>query len=230
MTRFRHGKTSFRWCDRCGTLILGRECEACGAAGREFEVSSPGDLRPCLGKGIKIIKTLFSRHFGTASFLEGRQILLNKIAGEDRADEIIVDGRVMGALRFDMVSNDFILELRGEGAQVLAPLATRGIVRIAQPTGHLKGKSVPGSAIEEVKGEFATGDPLIVLAGRFICSGVAKVPSEKARTAEKAVGIRDVGKSALPLSRRGTGRSDFVDANLSHLLSIESKAVSDIRS
>ena len=80
MPQFEHGKTAFRWCDQCGTLVLGRECSVCSSAGREFSVSNPGDLRPSMGKTNDLIASLFRRYFGTDKFLKGKTIFLNKTA------------------------------------------------------------------------------------------------------------------------------------------------------
>jgi len=229
-TPFKHGKVTFRWCDTCGTLVLGKECETCSSAGREFRVSAPGDLRPCLGKGVEVIKGLFMRHFGSADFIGGRPIFLNKVSGEDRSDEIIVDGRIVGLIRFSLVEDDFVLELRIDGALFLARSAKRGIVTIDPPSGHLKGKSIPGDLVLEAKGSFRRGDPLIVLAGNLVCAGVAKVASDSLKTSEKAIGIRDVSKGGMTLSKKESDWEDFVKANSSHLSELESRAVSDVKS
>ncbi len=62
-----HGKEVRRWCDSCGTLILGDSCSRCGSEGREFEINSPGDIRPCMGDSIKLVLSLFKDAFGTSS-------------------------------------------------------------------------------------------------------------------------------------------------------------------
>ena len=41
-----HGKEELRWCDACGTLLLGDSCSVCGSEGRQFRINSPGDIRP----------------------------------------------------------------------------------------------------------------------------------------------------------------------------------------
>ncbi|MGD0056971.1 MAG: phosphoadenosine phosphosulfate reductase family protein [Methanomassiliicoccales archaeon] len=229
-TPFKHGKVAFHWCDTCGTLVLGSKCDVCGSVGRELRISAPGDLRPCLGKGVEVVKRLFLKHFGSADLIEGRQIFLNKASGEDRADEVIVDGRIVGLMRFSMLENEFMLELRMEGALLLARSAKKGIVIIDRPSGHLKGKNIPGSEVREVRGTFRSEDPLIVLAGNFVCAGVARVSSDALKTSDKAIGIRDVWKGEIALSKKKADWEDFVRANSSYLTSLESGAVSDVKS
>ena len=60
-----HGKETCRWCDSCGTLLLGESCSVCGSAGREFRINSPGDIRPCMGDSVDLVLRLFREAFGT---------------------------------------------------------------------------------------------------------------------------------------------------------------------
>lgn len=230
MAHFEHGKFGFRWCDTCGTLILGTKCDVCSSPGRRFEVSKPADLRPAMGRSVEVLANLFERHFGTSHFLKNRLVFLNKVAGEDRTDEVVFQGAVVATLRYDLRTGDFALDLKLEGARLLAPLAFKGVVVMDHDTGHMKGKSFPGRAFREVKGPFKAGDPLIVLAGNLVCSGVAKVDSSAFAGADKAVGVRDVGKGTVEVSKRKASWTGFVNANETHLRGLESKGVSDIKS
>ncbi len=230
MARQKHGKEAFGWCDRCGVLILGEECSSCHYPPREFELSLPADVRPCMGTGIDLVKGLFERHFGTSEFLDGKLIFLNRIAGEDRTDEIVVEGLVLGIMRFDILSKDYRLDLKLDGARVLAPIATSNLIRLNRVGGHLKGRNLPGKDIREIVGGFEEGDPLVVLAGNMVCAGVARASSERMRSSDTALKIKDVGKGRIRLHRRDLMWSDFVRCNESHLRFLESKAVSDVRS
>ena len=230
MPRFEHGKVGFQWCDGCGTVILGDKCDVCSSRGRRFEVSKPGDLRPAMGRAVDVLASLFQRYFGTSHFLKNRLVFLNKVAGEDRTDEVVFQGCVIATLRYDLRARDFALDLKLDGAKLLAPLASKGVVVMERDTGHLKGKNFPGSAFNEVKGPFRTGDPLIVMAGSLICSGVAKADSEDFETSERAVGIRDVGKGTMAVAKRKASWTGFVNANETHIRTLESRGVSDIRS
>ena len=183
-----------------------------------------------MGKSNDVLLDLFKKHFGTSDLLKNRTIFLNKVAGEDRTDEIVYQGMVIGVLRYDLRTCGFQLDLRLEGALLLRPVATKGVVTVEHDTGHLKGKNLPGRVITEIKGDFQAGDPLIVVAGNLVCSAVAKVSSEEIRDAEKALGVRDVGKGAIEVVKRRSSWTGFVNANVSHLRGLESKSVSDIRS
>lgn len=230
MVKPQHGKETFHWCDQCGSLILGRECSVCGSALRAFRLSLPADVRPCMGDSIRLLKGIFQRYFGTGDFLDGRLIFFNRIAGEDRTDEVVVEGSVVGILRFDVQANDFRLDLNEDGARILAPLASRGIVTIREASGHLKGRNLGGSEVLEVRGDFEIGDPVLVFSGNLVCAGVARASSRDLRSARRALGIRGVGKGSKVLPNRDLDWEDFWKCNQSHLKSLESKAISDIRS
>jgi phosphoadenosine phosphosulfate reductase len=225
-----HGKVEERWCDECGTLILGKKCSFCGSAGRAFEINSPGDIRPCMGDSINSVKELFKNSFGTAAPLEGRMLFFNKIPGEDRSDEIIAHGDVIGAVRFDMRDNSLRLELRQAGAEIFADKATKNTITIGSVSGHLKGKVISGADITEFTGDFCAGDPVIVRKGKKSGPGVALSDSKDIRTAERAVRIKDLALTEGRVFSKPSGREEFVRSNKEHLESIERNAVSDIRS
>jgi len=230
VSRLPHGKVAFGWCDGCGTLILGEECAACGSEPRRFRVSAPGDIRPCFGEGVEVVRSIFERYLGHSSFLSGRLVFLNKIAGEDRADEIIVEGHVIGAMRFDLRKGDFRLDLRLDGARMLADHSCNGLVWIRPPAGHIKGRNLAGENIVGRKGRFQEGDPLVVVSGDLVCAGVARCASDQISAGKKAIGIREVGRGSLHLPERRVGWDAFVRSNLPWLERLEAKAVSDIRS
>jgi len=225
-----HGKKEMRWCDGCGTLILGNRCSSCGSAGRPFEINSPGDIRPCMGDSIEAVKGLFSNSFGTEGPISGRMMFFNKISGEDRADEIIAHGEVIGVIRFDLRDNSLRLELRQAGADIFAGSATKNLVDIRNISGHLKGKAVSGADVEKITGDFSAGDPVIVRKGKKTGPGTALADSKDMLSSDRAVKIKDLdtveNRPLSPLS----GRAEFVKANREHFESVERNAVSDIRS
>ncbi len=224
-----HGKERRLWCDGCGTLVLGKRC-ACGRTPREFEINSPGDIRPCMGEGVDLILRMFERTFGTCEPLIGKMIFLNKVPGEDRTDEVIAHGEVLAILRFDLSVNDYVLEIRQAGAELFDTYAKKNIVTFGSMSGHLKGKSIPGANIKEIIGEFSAGESLILRKGEKVGAGIASGPSSGLRDMEKAVKIRDLdNRKGMPISP-DSDREMFVRCNREHLKNIEGNAVSDIRS
>jgi len=224
-----HGKAQLHWCDFCNTLLLSSRCSHSRMEGRPIEVSLPGDVRPALRRSHEVVAQLFQRHFGTYAFMHGKQIFLNKVAGEDRSDEIIVDGYVIGAMRFDLQANDFFLELRAEGAALVKETAKK-FVKARKVEGHLKGKKLDGADIIDIQGTFKAGDPLLVYVGNTAWAGVAKVDSQVAKASEKAILLRESAPSSIRANKKTSTKEEFVAANLEHLQKLESKGVSDIKS
>ncbi|MDD1769563.1 MAG: phosphoadenosine phosphosulfate reductase family protein, partial [Methanomassiliicoccales archaeon] len=226
----RHGKVTMRWCDHCATLLLSGPCSRCGSVGREFEVSKPGDIRPALSGGFQTLRDEVEAHFGCGEAVNGLMVFFNKIAGEDRVDEVVIGGRVIGALRFDVLLQKIRLDLNIEGALLLFEKAKKGVVKLAQLSGHLQGKSVPGSEIKAIEGEFSAGDPLIALTGNLVCAASARTSSREARMADKAIRIRGAGNADGAWEAGKSDERVFVEANADHLAKLESKGVSDIKS
>ena len=229
MANAAHGKELLRWCDSCGTLLLGDSCSSCGSPGREFRVNSPGDVRPCMGDSVGVVLSLFREAFGTDAPLRGRSIFLNKVPGEDRADEVVAHGAVVGVVRYGLRERRMLLELRQPGAELFADCATKNVVRFSGMSGHLKGKAVPGANVTEVAGEFSKGDPLILRRGGKVGPGTALADSSELKSQERAVKVRDLlAPSGAPVSPPA-GLGEFVACNRSHVRRIQRAAVREIR-
>ncbi len=225
-----HGKEVSLWCDSCGTLLLGDSCSRCGSKGRYFEINSPGDIRPCFAESKEILVEIFKETFGTSEPIDGKAVFFNKVPGEDRTDEIVVHGVVIGILRFDMRLNKLLVEVRQPGADLFAEVATKNVIYFAGMSGHLKGKNIPGSKIGEVLGNFFEGESVILKkAGGKIGPGIALVPSEDVQNAEKAAKIRDFNPDFERPRSPNSGRREFIEANFEHIHRITSIAVAEIQ-
>ena len=226
----RHGKVTYRWCDHCNTLLLGQKCSICSSPGREFSVSRPGDFRPALTGSADQLRRLVEKHFRCGERLNGVAVFLNKVAGEDRVDEVIVQGRTIAVLRFDVQRQELLLDLKEDGALLLFKHAKKGIVKLKPLGGHLQGKNLAGDQVLEANGDFSAGDPLIALTGNLVCAASARVPSSQLRTAEKAVHIAGAANAEGAWEAGKSKARAFVEANIKHLKVMESKGVSDIKS
>ena len=224
-----HGKETCRWCDSCGTLLLGESCSVCGSAGREFRINSPGDIRPCMGDSVDLVLRLFREAFGTDEPLRNRSIWFNKVPGEDRTDEVVADGRVLGVVRFDMRLDRMVLEVRQPGADMFHRVATKNVVWFWGLSGHLKGKTIPGENLNDIVGDFSRGDPLIIRKGQRIGAGVALADSADMRSSERAIKIRDIDQPVPEHTVPEAGLSDFTACNRDHLKRIQRRAVREVR-
>ena len=180
--------------------------------------------------GVDLVLSLFRETFGTDAPLRGKMIFLNKVPGEDRTDEIVAHGAVLGIIRFDLRENRHILEIRQPGAELFSACASKNIVTFGSMSGHLKGKSIPGENIREIIGEFEEGESLILRKGEKIGAGIALGKSSRLKGMEKAVKIRDLDNPSGMILSPDSDRDMFVKANREHLKNIEGNAASDIKS
>ena len=172
---------------------------------------------------------MFEEAFGTVSPLEDRMIFFNKVPGEDRTDEIIAHGEVIGILRFDMKENKLKIDIRQAGADLFFGCATKNVISFRGMSGHLKGKTIAGTNLVDVRGTFSEGDPLIVSKGTKVGPGVALTDHSTMKDSERAVKIKDLDPKERIISPP-SDRDVFIKANRGHLSQIESSAVSDVRS
>jgi len=152
---FSPGKSELFWCDRCSLPLIGSECSTCGQAGRRMELAPPGDIRLCSQRARGLLADLFLESFGYAGFLQDRIILLNKIAGLDRRDQVIIEGRHIATLWFDVAAGGHRLDIEPAGASLLTEKAKKGLVVCdgAILKGHIKGKWLPPQAIISILGD-----------------------------------------------------------------------------
>jgi phosphoadenosine phosphosulfate reductase len=92
------------WCDRCNVPLLTRVCGVCGGEGRPVKLTPPADARPALGlEHVQLWKLIESELDAGCPYPRRRIVLLNKVPYVDSADEVIVDGYVIGHRYYDLV-------------------------------------------------------------------------------------------------------------------------------
>ncbi|MCK5317634.1 MAG: hypothetical protein KAJ55_06950, partial [Anaerolineales bacterium] len=95
------GELLLYWCAECNLPVLGKKC-ACGSATQKLNITPPGDIRPAFPYDIDLVNSTTEKQFGKKLIPEGRLVVLNKAPYEDRMDEVIFDGTVMGSIRFEL--------------------------------------------------------------------------------------------------------------------------------
>jgi phosphoadenosine phosphosulfate reductase len=217
------------WCDHCNVPLIGPSCGKCGETGREVPLSPPGDVRLALEGTKRRLRFLFLREYGVQQLIPD-VVVLNKTSGEDRADEVIVDGHRIAMLRYDMADREHRLVLRLDGARMLAALDSRKRIVLRRAEGHMKGKYIPPESIESFDQDIRAGDEVVVQMGAFIGCGSAKVDARSLRSAEKGVKIREFAKARpLPPRAKKVWTKKLVRANQPHLIARKAKAEHELR-
>ncbi|HEY3422903.1 MAG TPA: phosphoadenosine phosphosulfate reductase family protein [Methanocellaceae archaeon] len=217
------------WCDSCNVPLISEQCGTCGARGREVRLSPPGDVRFCSPFERTVIRRLFNDIYQCDPIGE-KLVLLNKIPGDDKTDEIIIDGFTIGVVAYDLKDGAYTLDLRFEGAKLLIALTKTKTATIDVPRGmHLNGKGIKGSMVVDASPDIRIDDVILLRVNdTFNGYGVAK--SENLKDASvNTIKIRKIGSGIVKPNEKFSTIADAVAANRGALASMEKDAVNVIR-
>lgn len=211
------------WCDNCNVPLIGRSCGRCGHGGRIVELSPPGEVRLALEGTKRRLRYLFLRQFGAQQIIPDI-VILNKSSGEDRADEVVVDGRRIALLTYDLEKRDYSLTLRIDGARMLAHAGNKKHITLNKAEGHMKGNYLPKETIASFDPSIHSGDEVVIEMGKFIGCGSAKVDAHELKSSEKGVKVRDFSQAGYLRPGRRAWTKDVIKANSQHLMAKKAKA------
>ncbi|MCD4704389.1 MAG: phosphoadenosine phosphosulfate reductase family protein [Methanosarcinaceae archaeon] len=219
------------WCDRCNVALIGNKCGICGQDGSRLDLSAPGDVRFCspYERGV-LAQQLLSAY--NCDPIGERIVLLNKIPGDDRTDEVIVDGLVFGVLYFDLRSMDFRFKPSADGAAILVPQTDRRTVVLEKTRSHLSGKKVRCEHIREHSSDIRKGDPVLVVSGDLVGVGFSYIDSitiDSSGNDTDAVKVRKVRKGVLQLNPTIASMGDVIKANLTYLQRLGKDAMNTVK-
>ncbi|MEF8832028.1 MAG: PUA domain-containing protein, partial [Candidatus Thermoplasmatota archaeon] len=202
MSLVRLGKIHLHWCNDCNVPIVEEGvCGICGEESRKVEITPPGDVRPAFDEDIELIRDTIDRQWGDGYsyeiFSKKKPVVLNGIPYRDRMDEVIVDGEVIGALRYnperkllDKDPYEFILR-PWKGLEK----PDEGFVEVDQGAVEpiLEGGSVLAPGITEADLTIEESDEVIVTdeTGKALCSGSARYPGEELVEASSGRGVKN---------------------------------------
>lgn len=226
--RFHGSPSVLYWCNSCNVPLLGHTCGRCGQNGYPVELSPPGEVRLALEGSRRRLRYLFLKQFGVQQLIPDI-VVLNKASGEDRAEEVIVDGRRIALLTYDLEKRDYSLMLRIDGARMLARMHPKKLITLKKAEGHMKGNYLPRDTIASFDPGIRAGDEVVIEMGKFIGCGSAKVDADELRMAQKGVKVRDFSQAGpLGPGRRAWTR-DVIKANLPHLNAKRARAEHELR-
>lgn len=198
MSQVRLGKIPLRWCDACNVPVLDiKQCGRCGAETRQMEITPPGDARPASAHDVTHARTVIDRQFGpgcgSAVLKDGHFALMNKAPALDRMDEIIVDGKVAGTLRYD-IGQGWTFLARMSAAKAMQGIISKGIV--VADDGAVKpvlgGSNLLAPGVVSCSEGIGIGDEVVVVdrQGRAFAAGLARMSSEDLVPGAKGMAVK----------------------------------------
>ncbi|MHA1376917.1 MAG: phosphoadenosine phosphosulfate reductase domain-containing protein [Candidatus Helarchaeota archaeon] len=209
------GKNLLYWCINCNIPILEKsKCGICNSKTKKVSITAPFDVRPAFNKDLNLIRLTIDSQFGEGigeKILENHKIiLLNKVPYYDRMDEIVVDGEILGAIRFNISKpkNKWEFIPRTEGARRIVKYGGKKWIKVDEGAEKFIRKAAnalaPGVIDNDVsikKGEYVI---IINPKNEAIAIGLARYSGEEIPKRQNGIvakskrGILDSKPSILP--------------------------------
>ena len=217
------------WCRGCNVPLIEKGCNTCGKEGEKINLSQPADVRFCSPYERSILHNLLLSLFSCDPLAE-RVILLNKIPGDDKTDEIIVDGLFFGILRFDMHRMDYVFEASVLGANILLEYSSRKSIVLKKSSRHLNGKKVNYDLVESISSDVRKNDIVLVRSGKLTGFGIAYCDAKDAASVNGPVlRVRKIDSQHVSLNAKLATMDDVVAANLVHIRKLGKNAINTIK-
>ncbi|UCE11600.1 MAG: phosphoadenosine phosphosulfate reductase family protein [Candidatus Thorarchaeota archaeon] len=235
------GRIRLHWCDTCNLpRISENECSVCDTKSRKVEISPPGDPFPAmdghLSHAINTLDRQFGQGVGIHLLPSTKPIVLNKVSAIDAMYEIIVDGHILGRLRFEIPESHYTFVPTLEGGRRIGEVSSRKwILCHDEVLKYLKdGANLMLPGVADFDSNVEVDDEVWVKnsEGSVIAVGKARMSGKQMEASEKgfAVKIREVSD---PASSKTTAKEStwdtVVDANSEDLDRIEDEAMAFIR-
>jgi phosphoadenosine phosphosulfate reductase len=194
----RLGKIPLRWCDACNLPVLEtKQCGRCGGTTRQMDITPPGDARPATAHNIAHTREVIDRQFGPgcggAVLRDGHFALMNKAPALDRMDEVIVDGKVAGTMRYD-IGRGWVFLSRMAAAKPMQSILARG--KVVADDGALKpilgGSNLLAPGVLSCSEGIAAGDEVIVVdrQGRAFAAGSSRMSAAEMTAGGKGMAVK----------------------------------------
>ncbi len=223
MAAIRLGKNHLRWCDDCNIPVLEVDkCPICGNTTHEVEITPPGDVRPAFEHDIKLIRSLVDSQFGEGTSLslipEGQIVLLNKAPSLDRMDEIIIDGKTVATMRYDLAKGWIFLN-RMQSAMRIARSMTKGyvVIDLAAIKFVKESKNLMAPGVIGASPDVKEGDEVVIVTEdrQCIATGTARMSADDMIKSDHGMAVRTKWYKDEPFafSEKKHTWDEIIDAN-----------------
>jgi len=207
---------------------------------REVKISPPGDPFPAMDGHLTRAKNALDDQFGAGIgskiLPSDKTIVMNKVSSLDAMYEIIVDGIIVGRLRFDIPKRGYSFLLSQEGALRIGALSRQkwvtlhdGVLKYLKDGANLM---VPGVAGCDSGIQVDDDVWLADSNGAVVGSGISRMTGEEMAKEKKgfAVKIRSVHDPLPPsINPKNSTWEEAVKANSTDLSKVEEEAISFIK-
>ncbi len=221
------GELLLYWCPSCNVPVLGKKC-SCGTATGQVTITPPGDIRPAFQYDIDLINKLSIEQFNAPLIADERVVVMNKSPYDDRMDEVIVDGEVIGTIRFELEHLKWVLLLRLNGARRIFDNTDHNTLKswVSVDEGAEKfilgGASLLAPGVKDADPSIKELSEVVVLThdGKVLGTGRSRMTGEKMRERGKGVAVKVRSKEepkAIPIPPGGQAWDDVVRANENYM-------------
>ena len=192
------GKNHLRWCYSCNLPIMeSKQCPVCGAGTKEMILTPPADARPAFDHDISLVRKLVDKDFGegagTALLPDGHIVLMNKAPSIDRMDEVVVDGAVVGTIRYD-IGEGWKFITRMQGALRIGKRFSKGFV-VCDPGAVVfikESKNLMAPGVNDAHPDVKIGDEVIIVDPdmNVIATGIARMSAQEMKESDKGVAVK----------------------------------------
>ncbi|TFH30852.1 MAG: 4Fe-4S dicluster domain-containing protein [Promethearchaeota archaeon] len=192
------GKVALFWCDICQVpLLKSRSCQICGGSPRKVDISPPGDVRPAFDYDYTLLQDTvdheYGEHLGKALFPRSQVVLLNRIGGLDRSEEVIVYGHVVGHLKYNPIAKSYHFRPRLIGGWMIAHVFSQNLAAGIRFRKSLwlnsdgasffnQGKSVLAPGVDSFSPDIEINDYILILTHNILPSESATPSSQISQT------------------------------------------------
>lgn len=197
------GALKLNWCDQCNLPILDKKrCGKCGNETRKVKLAPPGDIRPAFEKDLVRISSIIDNKYGAGSsealgLNRQRLVLLNEVGFDDLMDEIIIDGEVVGSIRYLLQLEDWDFYPRLIGAQRIFERDTPPKKKqVTVDEGAVKyiadGANVLAPGVKDLDPHLRKSEAVVVLSptGKVLSTGTMRINAKELKDKKKGTVVK----------------------------------------
>lgn len=222
------GRVNIGWCDECNVPILGDRCDRCGSSPRKVSVTPPGEFKFPLQGDWNILDIAFSDVLKSrfSDVFSNYLVLLNRIPGPDRTEEVIVGGNVIATVLHEDLSVRVSLrpefyyyasEYLKDIFIVADNLAARSIIN---------GSNLMAPGVKSIGREVKKGNDVIIMdeEGKPIAIGISRIDLNNFFERGMAVKIKFIF-SGDNVNKKHSSLREAIEANRSYMEREENRAI-----